>query len=403
LSTALSSFDANCRMIQRARTLTVLLRWWWLPLVWVLFGLMMSLQPWLWGWMAWPDALRFGLFEWLPWVGLAPAVVWLAVRFPVSGRCWPWTILLHLLAGLAVSGLLEASAARAMQAMPPPSAWSEPGDRFRGMPPRPPGEDDNRAGPRGAFGLRNGPGGGPPRPWLMRMRITLPLYALLVALVHVLEAQHAARVRERRAAQIETQLAEAKLAALQLQLQPHFLFNCLNAISSLVHERPDTAEEMICSLAALLRAALDTRDRREISLEEELVLADRYLAIQRVRFGPALTVAWDIDPEAKHALVPPLLLQPLLENAMVHGLGAGGGTLTVAARREGARLVLEVRDRRGEGYGPAAPAQGSGAHIGLENTRARLAALYAAAPVLELHRGAGGSTARVELPFRAGA
>lgn len=384
-------------MIQRARTVTVLLRWWWLPLVWVVFGLLMSLQPWLWGWMAARDALRFGLVEWLPWVGLAPAVVWLAVRFPISGRRWPVSLGVHLLAGLAVAGLLEASA---MQAMPPRQPRDEAGDRFRSAPPRPPADELNREGPRSGFGFRSGPGGGPPRPWLMRVRITLPLYALLVALVHVLEAQHASRQRERRAAQIETQLAEARLAALQLQLQPHFLFNCLNAISSLVHERPDTAEEMICSLAALLRAALDTRDRREISLEEEMALADRYLAIQRVRFGPALTVAWEIDPAAKTALVPPLLLQPLLENAMVHGLGAGGGALTVAARREGGRLVLEMRDRRGGG-GPVAPARGSGSHIGLENTRARLAALYAADPVLELQRGAGGSTARVELPFRA--
>jgi hypothetical protein len=396
--------------------------WWWLPLAWVALGLVLSLQFWAWGQMEWRDALRIGLAEWGPWLVIGPAAVGLALKFPFTGRRWGVALLVHgvaaLLAALVLDGvgglLFEGGRPGFMRVRggemrisrdggpmgegrmrPPPGGMGEMGSAGREPGPGGPGGP----GPGGPGGRERGRMAGPVPFWLMRLRFTLPLYALLVAVAHVIQYQHAGRERDRRAARVEAQLAEARLAALQLQLQPHFLFNCLNAISTLVHTQPDTAEEMICALAALLRAALDLRDRREVPLEDELALAGRYLAIQQIRFPANLEIQFQIEPDARGSAVPPLLLQPLLENAMVHGLGGRGGAIRIEAARVGDQLVLAVVDR------PASPVpsagHGSGAHVGLSNTRARLATLYGPAAGLELTRESEGCTARVQLPWRA--
>jgi two-component system, LytTR family, sensor kinase len=223
--------------------------------------------------------------------------------------------------------------------------------------------------------------------------------------VHAVDYYRLYRERELRAARLEGALAAAQLQALQAQLQPHFLFNTLNTIASLIPDDPGAAEEMIESLSELLRTALRGDGAREIALAQELELVDQYLRIQEIRFDDRLRVERRTDPEALSALVPPLLLQPLAENAIRHGIAPRplGGVLTLGAERRGEWLVLTVEDD-GRGFPeslPERPAAGSPNGVGLANTRARLERLYGEAARLEVgNRSTGGAYARVRLPLR---
>jgi two-component system LytT family sensor kinase len=217
--------------------------------------------------------------------------------------------------------------------------------------------------------------------------------------------QHAARIlRERRdrdvrEARTAAQLAEARLAALSMQLQPHFLFNTLNAVSALVHEDPEAADRMLARLGELLRLTLETSGRTEVPLREELALLSRYFAIEEVRFADRLTVRVDASPETLDALVPNLLLQPLAENAIRHGIARneGPGEVVVTARAGRGTLGITVFND-GPPLSGAARADG----IGLTNTRARLAHLYGDAARLELADAPGsGVRAELTLPLRA--
>ena len=206
------------------------------------------------------------------------------------------------------------------------------------------------------------------------------------------------RAREADAAHLEAQLADARLSALRMQLNPHFLFNTLHAVSALVERDPAGVRTMIARLSALLRRVLDGGDRHEVPLRDELALVRDYLAIQRVRLGDRLDVVETLADDTLDALVPTLVLQPLVENAVQHGIAVseGPGRLGLVARREGGRLVLEVQDS-GPGPSHARPETGG---VGLRNTRERLAALYGADATFALERGAeGGAVARVALPF----
>ena len=242
----------------------------------------------------------------------------------------------------------------------------------------------------------------------LRYFMELPLQAIwltgVFAAVHAFDALEAARVRELRAAQLEGSLARAQLRNLRLQLQPHFLFNALNTISATMYEDPAAADEMLDQLAELLRASLRTAQSDEVPLGEELALLDRYLALLHARFGSRLEVDLQLDPQAAGALVPSLLLQPLVENAIRHGNAerAGRGAVAVRARREGERLVLEVEDD-----GPGDP--GTTARdperrepgLGLAATAERLQLLYGDAQSFSAGNGdRGGFLVRACLPFR---
>ncbi len=153
---------------------------------------------------------------------------------------------------------------------------------------------------------------------------------------------------ELRMERLERRFSEARLNALRMQLDPHFLFNALNTISSQVERDPRLARDMIEHLGDLLRLSLESRDRQEIPLAEELAFLDHYIAIQRIRFGDHLTIELDIDPAVRYASVPSLLLQPLVENAIRHGLSrrSSGGTVTVSAQRANGQLEIRVTRRR---------------------------------------------------------
>jgi sensor histidine kinase YesM len=207
---------------------------------------------------------------------------------------------------------------------------------------------------------------------------------------------------ESRAARLQLNLAEARIHALRMELNPHFLFNALNAVAGLVRKRQhDAAIDMLARLGDLFRTTLDREMPAEVPLAEELAYLQRFVEIELVRFGDRLRVVWDVEPEVNGAFVPPLILQPLVENALRHGVGRrpGPAHLRIGARRSGLHLELSVRDS-GEGLTPSAgraPREG----IGLSNTRARLTELYGpdAASVEVADVRGGGVCARVLIPF----
>ncbi|MBI5766855.1 MAG: histidine kinase [Verrucomicrobia bacterium] len=262
-----------------------------------------------------------------------------------------------------------------------------------------PSKDGRRGGGRGP-----GPGsmGGffPPLGSLvLRFNFDLAVYLIVAAAAHALAFYRRAQERDRHALELAANLNRAKLDALRLQLQPHFLFNTLNAIATLVHRDAHAADNLIGDLSDLLRLSLLTTDH-EVPLAREIELLDRYLAIEQTRLGERLRVQRDIDPGAISALVPTFVLQPLAENSIRHGLEprSAPGTITISARRDGDRLHLTMAD---DGVGLSAGPQGSRRGIGLANTEARLQALHGTAAKLELHTPPeGGLRVEIMLPFR---
>jgi signal transduction histidine kinase len=226
----------------------------------------------------------------------------------------------------------------------------------------------------------------------------LQTYLAVVGIAWGLDAWRAGLEKERRAAALETELVRAELVALKAQLRPHFLFNALNSVMTLMHRDVDAASRTLAELGALLRLSLAGDGAPHVALASELDFLKRYLAIEEVRFSDRLSVRFDVPPETLAAEVPQLVLQPLAENAVRHGIAArpGRGVIEVSARRVGDALVLAVRD---DGPGPGAPRPKG---IGLANTRARLERLYGEAASLELSAHPdGGTEAIVRLPFRA--
>jgi two-component system LytT family sensor kinase len=241
-----------------------------------------------------------------------------------------------------------------------------------------------------------------PMLWLMMKRslvIDVLAYCGACGVIYGLEARRRLRAQEMAAARLEAQLARAQLEALRVQLHPHFLFNTLNAISMMVRKgETDGAVRMLVGLSDLLRLALASVGKQEVPLRQELDFLERYLALQQVRFSDRLQVKMHISPEALDARVPSLVLQPLAENAVRHGLAPQNeaGTLEIGAERSGEDLILSVRDT-GVGLPPEAERRGG---VGLQNVRARLAVLYPDAHrfTLENHPG-GGALATVSIPF----
>ena len=197
-------------------------------------------------------------------------------------------------------------------------------------------------------------------------------------------------------ARLQAQLAEARLATLRTQIDPHFLFNTLNAVSALVERDPRGVRRMIARLSELLRHSLEGAAETEVTLAQELVFVDKYLEIMRIRFQGTLEVETRVDDEVRDALVPNLILQPLVENAVKHGVSRlrGPGTIEITAGSDGGRVVLRVRDN-GPGLA-AAPQEG----VGVRNTRERLRQLYGDAQSFALRPAEGGGTeVEVSLPF----
>jgi two-component system, LytTR family, sensor kinase len=292
---------------------------------------------------------------------------WLVRRLPIGLDAWPRRLPVYLLALLAVGGTAT-SLMWGLRSLLYPLA---------GL-----GEYDY-----GVMPLR----------YFMELPLQAIWFTVAVAAFHAWYALEEARQREVRAAQLEGSLARAQLRNLRLQLQPHFLFNALNTISATMYTDPAAADEMLGALSELLRSSLRTAQSDEVPLEEELAVLDRYLAIMRARFGERLEVSMEIDPAAAGALVPSLILQPLVENAIRHGNAEreGRGSIEVRARQEDGRLVLEVEDD-GSGNG-----DGKGSGLGLAATAERLQILYGSEQSFSAGKGEdGGFLARATLPLR---
>src|SRR5690242_1073021 len=288
--------------------------------------------------------LGFALADWYVWALLAPAILWLTGRFGFTRHPW-LSLAVHLPATLLF--LLARMELRVLVGQLIPAV---------------------RMGPAGL---------------LTSMALQVFVYWAIVAVALALQYQRMYREEQIAAVGLKTQLARAELGLLKMQLQPHFLFNTLNAISEQVHTDPEAAERMITHLSELLRHTIHSAEAQEISLGEELALLERYLVIQRARFAGRLEATLDVDAGAMEALVPNLVLQPLVENAIRHGIAprASGGHVEVLARRDMKRgqLLLEVRD---DGIGiEAARARGAREPdaregVGIPNTASRLRQLY---------------------------
>lgn len=224
------------------------------------------------------------------------------------------------------------------------------------------------------------------------------LYFAVLGCVYAFSYYREAREREAQQALLAAQLSEARLSALRAQLNPHFLFNSLNAITVLVRdEKTRDASRVLELLSGVLRQVLQSGKRQEVTLGEELEFVEKYLAIEQVRFSDRLRVRWSVEPAISDALVPEFILQPLVENAIRHGVSERGeaGLIEIAGREAGDRLVLSVRDN-GPGYFAE-----SAAGVGLANTRARLETFFGDAGRLDVLNAEGGGTiATVRFPLR---
>jgi hypothetical protein len=326
-------------------------RWTLYAALWLLLCTVFGTQLFLAGYVApWPRAVAAEAVYWLSWWLLAPAVFWWCRRLLARSH---W---------LRVAGLLAGAAAALFVA---PLIYHSIGYLLN------------------AFQLCFGPCEAPPAPfspaWLRQVivnaGVNLPVYAGFVLAWHALAFHREARDRQLRAAQLEALLNQAQLDSLRTQLNPHFLFNSLHSIAELVHQDAKLAEQSIVRLGELLRRVLETSKNTELPLGEELDFIRGYVEIEQMRLGERLRVNWDVDPAALSARVPSLILQPLVENAIRHGIAAvsAPGTLTVRARRGDGFLEIEIGD---DGPGPLQPDGARPQGIGIANTRARLQALY---------------------------
>lgn len=287
------------------------------------------------------------------------AMIAVAIRFPVVTRRWPRHLAVYLAASVVCAAGGIASFLFFRRAFWPAVGWGE-------------------------YPLGD-------------LRYRLPMeylkqvigHALVLAVATLFVLARRARARELRAAALERELAVANLRALQMQLEPHFLFNALNLVSSCIRVDPSRAETMLAHLSDFLRATLRAGDAQEVRLEHELTAATAYLEIMRARFTDRLRVVFDVAAESRAALVPNLVLQPLVENAVKHGIARHdrAGTVRIAAHRDGDALRLTVGD---DGPGKAPGGLPAGHGIGLSNTTERLAHLYGAAGRLTAGEAPGG-------------
>jgi two-component system, LytTR family, sensor kinase len=226
-------------------------------------------------------------------------------------------------------------------------------------------------------------------------------FTVIVGLYSFYQRLRIAQAHQLAAAELQTKLAQAQLENLRLQLQPHFLFNTLNTISSVMYEDVRAADAMITQLSDLLRLTLLASRGHEIPLTEELEITRLYLDLMQKRFENKLRVSYSIDPSLNETLVPQLILQPLLENSLRHGMKPGNGAmeLSITARRENGSLILQVCDT-GCGLAVSDPAQAFGRGLGLSNIRDRLAHLYGARQEFSIaNRPSGGAQVTLRVPL----
>jgi two-component system, LytTR family, sensor kinase len=320
---------------------------------------------------AWLPLFGTELATWLPWALATPWIIHLARRYPIHRGATARAIGAHVATFAAISAVAEAWSAMLQVLFNP---W---GNR------RPPTFWDT---------------------WsitlLYQVLIFLIAYALILVITYLVDSRDKVARQMTEAARLNEELSQAQLAALRRQMEPHFMFNTLNSIAGLVRDqRNDAAVSMIVGLSEFLRRASNDSNRAEVTLAEEVEYLQRYVDIQKVRFGDRLRVSVDIAPALLDARVPGLLLQPLVENAIKHGVSTrvAGGEIRVGGARRGAEIVLSVYND-GSGFREDWDTHGTG--VGLANLRTRLGILHGAAATLQMRRaGADGVEVLVTLPL----
>ncbi len=308
-----------------------------------------------------PLLLALNLGYWYSWAILTPGILWLAQRFSFERRSWKRAALVHA-GGVIVATLLHVGLTVA-----------------------------SRMGIFAVIGQSSGSWEfEAQRMFFLNFDWEMMQYWAIIGLSHALRYQREAQDRALRTSQLETHLIEAQLQSLQRQLQPHFLFNTLNTISALMHRDVEAADNMIARLSDLLRVSLQTVGVQETTLKDELDFLSKYLEIEQTRFRDRLTVVFDVQPDTLDALVPNLILQPLVENAIKHGIGPKPtpGRIDIRSHRVGSMLELEVRDN-GVGLS-AARLTDFNRGVGLANTRSRLQHLYGSTHRFEFRQPPGG-------------
>jgi len=319
--------------------------------------------------MTWWSAFIWVAADWSAWALVAPFPLWLARTFPIGREQIGRSVFIYG-AGFLITLIAHAGTYLAI-------------DRALGIAWRP---EDPFITMWGLYMVK-------------KAAFDTLVYALLVGLMHGIGYYALYRERELQTSRLTAQLAESRLHVLATQLQPHFLFNTLNTVSALIRRDPDGADRVIARLGDLLRMSLQREGVPCATIKDELAFLEPFVEIQRTRFQDRLTVRMEIAPDVLEAKVPSLLLQPLVENAIKHGMEpkAGAVTVVVTVRREDTKLRMEVCDD-GRGVPSEGPAREG---IGLGNTRARLQELYGAEASFSIAPGAaGGCCVRILVPFR---
>ena len=338
----------------------------WSSVAFVYFGMLAAGRP-----LTFAHSMVAGLPEWYVWAGLTPLVFSLGQRVRLERQQWVAAGLFHLVAGIVVA-LVDLALVTAINRQFGPTV-SYVGPVF----------------------------------WDVYLKIVLRyfhysfiVYWVIVAAAHAVRYYRSSRDREVEGIRLQAELTQAQLATLRMQLQPHFLFNTLHTIASLVRDgRGEAATTTIARLGELFRQTLGNLQRNEVPLREELSFIEAYLEIEQTRFSDRLAVRFDVDQETLGAMVPSLSLQPLVENAIRHGIARdpSAGRIEVRAVRRESALRIEVLND-----GPAYTGNGSRNGVGLANTRARLHRLYGSAYRLDLlPNQSGGTVALLEVPWQA--
>lgn len=306
----------------------------------------------------WRQAFNIAFPDWYAWALLSPFILWFAERFPLERGTQKRRWLAHLGAGACFSVLKMFLEIQLFQLA------------------------------TGAVRQMT----------LPQLHSNLLTYGAIIGIFYAFNYYRKYREHELRASQLAAKLSQAQLQALKMQLHPHFLFNTLHAISTLIHKDVEAADRMIARLSELLRLALENAGVQEVPLKQEIEFLERYLDIERTRFSDRLTVQMNIAPETLDVLVPNLILQPLVENAVRHGIAprSAPGTIAISAQREYGRLLMSVRDN---GAGLSSEQHNEG--VGLMNTRARLQQLYGEQQRFEIgNHPEGGLVVRLAIPIQ---
>ena len=314
----------------------------------------------------WGD-FRWNAFQWMPWAFFTPFILWLLRKCPLTGKHCLYAIPLHLAAAVILSFV--------QNVIVQVDYWVY-----------------YMNGPFSFERLIYG--------FAKYIHLNILTYGIIVGASYLIAFYRQHREGQLRASKLESQLTQAQLEVLKMQLHPHFLFNTLHAISALVYKNPKAADKMISRLSDLLRLSLESSGRQEVPLKEEMEALKIYLDIEKTRFQDRLTVDMEIETETLDAMVPNLILQPLVENAVRHGVcpKKSNGKITISALHHHDRLIVQVADD-GKGFQEG---NGNGAKgIGLRNTRERLEQMYGEDHRLVLRNGEEcGAYVTMEIPFR---